>query len=387
MKNILILSDYYEPAYLGGGPIVSLNNIANRFSGLDVCFFVICRSNDHISSSPLANIDFNRWLIRPSGARVFYSTSFFFQILAMVLILKRKKIDLIYINSFFSFRFSILPLFILRILNLGKGKVLLAPRGELSQGALCFSKFRKRFYLACFSPLFRSLIKSFHVTSDAELASVTSVFPSKYDFRFVPNFVSTEFIASKSDVLLKRTASALKIVYIGRISSKKNLGFLLKFIDMIDVPFSLEIFGPIESDASFNNFFDFLKSTSNGHFVSYCGELDRASVRIKLLNSDLFFLPTLNENFGHSIWEALACGCPVLISNNTPWLNLREKNIGYDIDLSSPHLFAKAINDLYHLSIEDFHNVSLSCIEYASSFCGSDNQSITEQFSLLFGER
>jgi glycosyltransferase involved in cell wall biosynthesis len=34
---------------------------------------------------------------------------------------------------------------------------------------------------------------------------------------------------------------------------------------------------------------------------------------------DLFILPTLNENFGHSIVESLSVGTPVLISDNTPW--------------------------------------------------------------------
>ena len=39
---------------------------------------------------------------------------------------------------------------------------------------------------------------------------------------------------------------------------------------------------------------------------------------------------TTQENFGHSIVEAWAHGCPVLISDRTPWLGLQEKGIGWD---------------------------------------------------------
>ena len=39
---------------------------------------------------------------------------------------------------------------------------------------------------------------------------------------------------------------------------------------------------------------------------------------------------TTQENFGHSIVESWAHGCPVLISDRTPWRQLQEKGIGWD---------------------------------------------------------
>jgi len=34
---------------------------------------------------------------------------------------------------------------------------------------------------------------------------------------------------------------------------------------------------------------------------------------------DIFVLPTLGENFGHAIAEALSVGCPVIVTDTTPW--------------------------------------------------------------------
>lgn len=60
---------------------------------------------------------------------------------------------------------------------------------------------------------------------------------------------------------------------------------------------------------------------------------------------DLFFLPTLGENFGHVIYEALACSLPVLISDQTPWRNIENAGAGWDIPLSNPEQFIRVIDE------------------------------------------
>ena len=52
-------------------------------------------------------------------------------------------------------------------------------------------------------------------------------------------------------------------------------------------------------------------------------------------------MPTLGENFGHVILEALCGGTPVLLSNQTPWLHLEEKGIGWDVPLDDAEGFKK----------------------------------------------
>lgn len=60
---------------------------------------------------------------------------------------------------------------------------------------------------------------------------------------------------------------------------------------------------------------------------------------------DLFFLPTRGENYGHVVAEALAAGTPVLLSDTTPWRNLHELQVGWDLPLEDIEGFRNAIDE------------------------------------------
>jgi glycosyltransferase involved in cell wall biosynthesis len=72
----------------------------------------------------------------------------------------------------------------------------------------------------------------------------------------------------------------------------------------------------------------------------------------------LFFLPTCGENFGHVILEALLAGCPVLISDQTPWRNLQAKGVGWDLPLDSVTPFQQAIHECVAMDDMEFRKVS-----------------------------
>jgi len=60
---------------------------------------------------------------------------------------------------------------------------------------------------------------------------------------------------------------------------------------------------------------------------------------------DLFFFPTLGENYGHVIMEALMAGCPVLLSDRTPWRNLTAAGVGWDLPLEQPERFSAVLEE------------------------------------------
>ncbi|HGT0850742.1 TPA: hypothetical protein ACMUVD_005225, partial [Enterobacter kobei] len=89
-----------------------------------------------------------------------------------------KAVDIIYLNSFFSRRTTLPAL----VLKKSDAKILLAPRGELTIGALTFKPFKKKIYIKLFNFFARQEKIYFHFTSIEEkkesLTSLKQEFPS-----------------------------------------------------------------------------------------------------------------------------------------------------------------------------------------------------------------
>ena len=94
------------------------------------------------------------------------------------------------------------------------------------------------------------------------------------------------------------------------------------------------------------------------------------------------FMPTQGENFGHIILQALMTGCPLIISDQTPWRHLEDKKIGWDLSLSNLTDFSKHIDLLSEMSQSDFDYLSTSAFRFAIQYL--DNPEILEQNRHLF---
>lgn len=88
---------------------------------------------------------------------------------------------------------------------------------------------------------------------------------------------------------------------------------------------------------------------------------------------DLFFLPTLGENFGHVILEALTARCPVLISDRTPWRNLKAAGIGWEIPIESTDLFRSAIESCAKMDAEALEQMRDRAGAYARDYLMEDD--------------
>jgi glycosyltransferase involved in cell wall biosynthesis len=105
---------------------------------------------------------------------------------------------------------------------------------------------------------------------------------------------------------------------------------------------------------------------------------------LKILSDHhLFILPSQGEGFGHAILEALSAGCPVLISDKTPWRGLFEQGVGWDLDLQEIDKFRAAIQEVIYMSGLDFANMSSNAREYAQKYGRS--QTMREQHIQMFG--
>jgi len=84
-----------------------------------------------------------------------------------------------------------------------------------------------------------------------------------------------------------------------------------------------------------------------------------------ICKADVFILPSLNENFGIVIAEALACGVPVITTTETPWQGLREHNCGWWVDVGVKPL-VNAITEASQLSNEQLISMGNRGKQYVS---------------------
>ncbi|MEN9639278.1 MAG: hypothetical protein RLZZ262_1146, partial [Bacteroidota bacterium] len=78
-----------------------------------------------------------------------------------------------------------------------------------------------------------------------------------------------------------------------------------------------------------------LANQVSGATIRFLGERTPQELDEMWAYYDFLYLPTRGENFGHAIAESLNHGVPVVISDRTPWKNLSDKGVGWDIPLDA----------------------------------------------------
>ena len=77
---------------------------------------------------------------------------------------------------------------------------------------------------------------------------------------------------------------------------------------------------------------------------------------------------TKGENFGHTIYEALSASVPILISDQTPWRRLQEKNAGWDLSLEDPNKINSAIETAIKLNSVELRKMKKGAYQLASDY-------------------
>ncbi|WP_167394974.1 glycosyltransferase [Variovorax boronicumulans] len=330
---------YYLPGFKSGGPVRSLSNMVERMSdSLD--FYIITRDRDLGDSEQYESITKKQDWVKVDAANVFYVTTGV-GLLELLNIIKNIAPDFYYFNSFFDFKFSIRPIFYLRLLGISFSNVVLAPRGEFSDAALSLKAFKKLFYIRV-SRFFSFYGGArFHASTTHEKSDIEKNFSSSSEISVASDLPATFM---RSPLFAKRHAlDVARLVFLSRITPMKNVDYALTVLRYVNRRVDFHIYGPIEDSEYWARCEQLIAQLPKNIKVDFLGAKDQGEVLDVLKDYDLLFLPSRGENYCHVIAESLSVGTRVLVSDKTPWRNLQIEGFGWDLPLNNPEAFAQVI--------------------------------------------
>jgi glycosyltransferase involved in cell wall biosynthesis len=337
--NILAFSSWFLPGFKAGGPIRTLVNIIQHLEQ-DFCFKVVTRDRDLGDDAPFAGIRNTTWT-KTGTTMVKYLGSGERSPWGLRNIIRESYPDILYLNSFFDPALSIMPLLLSRMgmLTPRNIPVVIAPRGEFASSALSIKSWKKRLFLkiARMSGLCNGVI--WQAGSEYERLDIRTVWGGDADVVIAPDLPPRLETSCTLPERRNKTAGTLRAVFLSRLAAMKNLDGALKMLSSSNVVTEFDIYGPSEDEDYWNTCQEMIARLPANIQVRYLGPVANSEVEKIYARYDLLFLPTLGESFGHVILEALLAGCPVLISDRTPWQRLEEKEAGWVVSLDDPGRF------------------------------------------------
>jgi glycosyltransferase involved in cell wall biosynthesis len=191
-----------------------------------------------------------------------------------------------------------------------------------------------------------------HTTGQRELDDVRRVYPWARGILQAPN-VRDLNAPPEAPAADGTDGATCRLAYLGRIARVKNLDYALHALRSVRSPVEFDIFGPISEPDYWTACLRIMGTLPANVRVRHLGSIANAAVPATLARYHLFFLPTRGENFGHAIFDALAAGLPVLISDRTPWQDLERQEAGWSLPLDAPERFAAAIERIAGMSAGD----------------------------------
>ena len=379
-QSIFIFTGYYLPGYKAGGPIRTIANMVDRI-GDEFEFKIVTLDRDYDDTKPYPGVRIEGWN-RVGKADVFYMSPGMHSLKEFKKVLCSTECDVIYLNSFFSPHFTIKPLFLRRLGLIPDKPLILAPRGEFSPGALGLKSLKKRGYLLAAKAfgLYRGVV--WQTSSSHEEADIRRWFGRDVPVVVAPDLPPVIHPADDLPPKSEKSEGCLKIVFLSRISRMKNLDGALKMLSGLKGKVEFNISGPMEDKIYWAECRKIIGSLPENIEVRYCGSVEHDKVGAVMRGHDIFFLPTLGENFGHVILEAFCAGCPILISDQTPWRDLEEKGVGWDLPLNKPEIFQEVLQRCVDMKNKEHVKWSESAKEYGLQV--TKNDGVVEQNRRLF---
>ena len=236
--------------------------------------------------------------------------------------LKSQEVDIVHNHSLWS------------MVNISTGwfvskkyaKLVTSPRGTLSSWALSQNSLIKKLLW----PLQKRVLSKsamIHATSLAEYRDIRSKgFDSP--IAIIPNGIDLPKMP------INQTNGERKVLlFLGRLHPTKcvdRLLFAWKELQITHSDWDLLIVG--KGDFNYEKYLKDISKNLDLKRVCFSGALFGDEKSVAFFKSDLFVLPSHSENFGIAVAEALAHGCPAVVSKGAPWSDLEKNDCGWSTD-------------------------------------------------------
>jgi glycosyltransferase involved in cell wall biosynthesis len=405
--RILVLITHYLPAYKAGGPLRTVENMVEQL-GNPFEFRIVTNDRDWGDHSVLPDVVAGRWTPVGNGETLYLAPS---QLgpAGVRRVISETPHDVLYLNSIFSPRLTIVPLLLRRLGAIPRRPVVLAPRGELQRGAMEAGAWRrlpasaplrrlasprylkKKAYLAAARALglFRGI--TWQASNPEEAAEIRSHVGAGAHVAVAPD-LTARIPESLPPPPRPKAAGALRVVFLSRLDAKKNLEGAIELLAGVRGEVRFDLYGPRVDERYWARCRAALDRLPPNVTVHCHGPVPHARVAAIFRDHELFLFPTLGENFGHVVLESLAAGCPVLVSDRTPWRGLARYGAGWDLPLEDPAALRAALQRCVDMDEEEYRPWSVRAARFAREASSDErpvrwNRELFERFAPPAGRR
>ncbi len=341
--RILVFCDYYLPGYKSGGGMRTLVNMVERL-GNKYEFRIVARDHDgKLDRTPYANVEINKWN-RIGNARVFYLSSEKVRPSILRDLVREVGPSSIYLNSFFATP-AVLILLLKRMRQIRRVPVVMAPEGELSKSALAIKPLKKKLYISLVRALKLKEGLIWKASSEAERGDIENLGRGSEEVFVAPNLPPKAILDDYTPSLKpEKKRGEAQFVFLSRFARIKNFKWILDWLPRTEGKLTIDLYGALEDGDYWDECQAQIRALPDRINISHKGLVRHENVARTMAGYHYFILPTLGESFGHVCLEALAAGCPLIVSDRTPWLDLESKGIGWDISLRDPEEWIRVLN-------------------------------------------
>lgn len=344
-KRVLIVYRSYFPSLSHLGPATAIRNLVTNMSG-DYDFHILTLNHEFATGAPLFDEPHHRE-IGPHAVVEYVPRG----LAGLRILAKRLREDFhaIDIQCAFDPLLAIPALILCRLGIAGDSGVFHTPHGIFMDVIMSAGRLKKTLFcrIADLAGIYRRV--SHLAGSPGEEVDIRRNHRRQQSVQVMSQFVET---VPASGSARAKPANRLRIAFVGRVTIQKNLLFAIEILKRLKVPATMDVFGDIGDESYFTKCKTLIAGGIGRAEIRFKGGVAKDALFAQLPEYDVLLHPTLGENFGHSIVEALCLGIPVLISDRSPWTDVESHGAGWSLPLSDAQAYADKLETLHAMGHE-----------------------------------